>query len=326
MIALLFLDGGQWPVLLLLAAMVACALVLQRRHARARRAMLGVRADAVAGAPVWLRTRAVCGALALLACGVAWLRPVGVGDEASDGADVALCIDVSWSMAARDQQPSRLGAVQRAIDAFVASPQASHTRLALCLFAGDAVLRVPLTHDAAALAFLANDLVPGAHGLGGTDPAAAIAVAQRALPAGRGAAIVVCSDGEDFPGNGPAAAAAAQAAGIAVHVLACGDEAGSKIPVATAAGEVFLVDGDGKEIVSRCERDHLAAIARAGGGRVVVADERALLDLHASTLLPAARAAAVRDGRLQPVALQHWPLCVAWLLWMLSAWLPERRR
>lgn len=264
-------------------------------------------------------------AVALLLVGVALLQPAVPGDEGEGGADVVLCVDASWSMACRDETPSRLGAVQAAVDELAAA--LGRSRLGLCVFAGDAELRAPLTADGAAVAAMVGGLVAGTHGLGGSDPGAAILCALALLErTQRPGSIVLLSDGEDFAGNGPAAAARAAAAGHVVHCLGVGDPAGSKIAVVVDGREVFLRSGDGAEVVSRLEVGNLRAIAAAGGGRFARLSPGSLRELHDEELLPSARAAALRAGRVAAVHLPAVPLLLALLLWMLRACLREWSR
>lgn len=324
MTGVVLLWPAWWPVLLLLPA---SAWVL-RRAARAvdaaRARALGTRARAVAGQPAFVRTRGALAAAAGAMATVALLQPVvpGAGDAA---ADVVVCIDVSWSMAARDAAPTRLGAVQRELDALVADLRGS--RLALVAFGGDATLVMPLSCDGVAAQVLARDLVAGAAGAPGTDPGAAIDLAVALLQRAPGpGSIVVATDGEDFAGTGRAAAARAAAAGARVFALGVGDPAGSKIVVTDEGGETFLRDGAGAEVVTRLELDALRTLAAAGGGRLLAATGARLAELHAGELLPAARAAALRAGRAVAVPRYHGPLLAALLLWMLRACLPERRR
>lgn len=325
MSALVFLSPQAWPLLLLVPLSVGGLWLLALRHERWLHAELGPRGRALVGRarrPL-LRGCAV-GAWALLLV-VALLRPVGVGSEGEDGADVVLVLDVSWSMAARDLAPSRLAACQRAIEVLAAAAPAS--RLALVAFAGDASLQVPLTSDGAALVAMANELLPGALGRPGTDPGAAIDLAAAQLSrAGRPGAIFVCSDGEDFVGGGAMAAARALAAGHAVHGFGCGDPTGSKIPVDLGDRETFLRDADGRDIVSARLDEPMAAMAAAGGGVYTELAPEALRGIHERHVLPAARAAAVRAGRLQPLPWQQWPLLAALLFWMLLLCQRERVR
>jgi Ca-activated chloride channel family protein len=321
-----FLWPAHWPCALL--ALPAAAALWRWRRARERRLQqqLGAGADRLVGAPAAARWRWAADAVAALLLGVAALEPAMAGDVGEAGGDVALCVDVSWSMAARDQQPSRLGRAQQAIARFAAS--AADARAALVGYAGDAFRVAPLTADLAAVATLAAELAPGAHGRAGTDPGAAIDLAVALLQrGGRAGAVVVLSDGEDFAGGALAAAARARSAGFPVHTLGLGTAQGGKIVVDGGAGEAFLQDAAGDDIVTHGEFDALAAWAAAGGGRfAALADVDGLRALHDGVLAPAAREAAVRAGRLQPLPLWRWPLFAALALWMLAACAQERRR
>lgn len=324
MIALQFLWPAWWPLLLALPLLALAAYAVARHAERRRARMLGARLPAVAGRARRPRLRALADSAAVVAVGVALLHPVVPGDEGDGGVDVVLCVDVSWSMAARDAAPSRLGFVQREIAGLLGIDAAS--RIALVTFAGDAELAAPPTDDLAAIAAIAGELEPGTHGRAGSDPGAAIDRAVALLRRSpRCGAIVVLSDGEDFAGGGPAAAARALAAGFEVHAFGCGDPAGSKIVVAGAGGERFLRDGSGADVVTRLEVANLRALAAAGGGDYRALQPGGLRELHDRTLLPAARASAVRAGRLVPVPLFHWPLLAAFVLWMLRWCVRERR-
>ncbi|MCU0864201.1 MAG: VWA domain-containing protein [Planctomycetes bacterium] len=325
MIALVWLLPSYWP-LLLLVPLLALWLWRRTQADRARRdAQLGANGVRLVGRFGWLRLRTAAGAVVVLLLVLVGLQPVGVGAVVDDGADVVLCVDLSASMAARDVAPSRLGRVQQEVAALAAA--APGARFGLVAYAGAAELRCPRTTDLPAVVAMVQELVPGTTGKAGTDPGAAIERAAALLRSGDGGAIVVLGDGEDFAGNGSAAAAAARARGAVVHTVGCGDPAGSKIVVDGEAGEQFLRAADGSEVVSRLELASLQAIAAAGGGECRrTADELVLPRLYAERILPRARELALRAGRLQPVHRHHVLLLIAILLWMLSWCLPERRR
>jgi Ca-activated chloride channel family protein len=274
---------------------------------------------------VHVRARAGCGAVAFVAAAVALLQPAwGEGEDAPAAPDVVLCLDVSRSMAARDQAPSRLAAAQQQIDRLAAASLG--TRLALVVFAGDARLLVPLTSDAVAVAAVAATLAPGAAGRGGSDLGAAIDTALAALRRARsvGGSIVVLSDGEDFGGAGIAAAARARAADVPVYCLGLGSVAGSKLVVDGPVGEVFVQDASGADVVTHLDAEGLAAIAAAGGGSYgPVTTVLALQRLHDAELAPRALAATVRAGAATPAHRYQWFLLAAIGCWMLRRWLPE---
>lgn len=323
-----FVAGAWWPLLLLVPLLLAGGAWLSARARRRRQQLLGARATALVGRRVHRFARAGGAAAALAAAALALLQPAwGEGDGPPAAPDVLLCLDVSRSMAARDQAPSRLAAAQQQIERLAAG--CLGTRLGLVAFAGDARLLVPLTTDAAAVAAVAATLAPGAVGRGGTDLGAAVDTALAALQraGAAGGSIVVLSDGEDFAGAGAAAAARARAARVEVHCLGFGGEAGSKVVVAAPGGELFLQDAAGDDVVTRLEREGLVAIAAAGGGGYEhAADADTLSCLHAERLAPRALAAAVRAGARLPAHRYQWFLLAAIGFWMLRRWLPEWRR
>ena len=322
---LVFVWPAYWPWLLSLPLVVLPLRWHARSVARRRRLLLGARAEVLLGQPAHRRLRASLLALALLCFAVALLQPVRPGPGAVLGADVVLCVDVSRSMAARDVAPSRAGVAIAAIAELV--QHAPGSRLALVAFAGTAERIAPLTHDGPAIAELAQQLQPGLLAGGGTDPGAALTVAGGLVRSRPGAAIVLLGDGEDFVGNGVAAAEALAAAGHRVHTLGIGTEAGSKIVVDGPSGETFFRDAAGQEVVTHCDFASLRAIAAAGEGRASLLDlGDELVRLHDDELVPAARAAALRAGTLEPVPCFQLPLCLGLLFWMLRRAVPTFRR
>lgn len=316
-----------WP-LLALAPFGLCAWVRWRRRTeQALRDELGPRHTWLAGVPVPLRWRGTALGAAWLGAGLALLDPVwGEVPGEVAGADVVFCLDVSTSMLARDVVPDRLGAARAAIAALAeAAPGA---RFGLVVYAGSAELAAPLSADRHAVADLAATAALSSAGRGGSDPGAAIERAVQLLQRGksRAGAVVVCSDGEDFVGNGAAAAARAQAAGAAVHALGCGRPIPCKVTVDTADGPQFLRDGAGQEVLTALVPDALAAVAAAGGGRVVPGTAMALQELYERVVRPAALAARRADPDHVAAHRFGWPLSVAVLAWMLFLCLPERRR
>ncbi len=322
-----FLVPEWWPALLLVIVAVWAGFVLAKAAAARRTKHFHGREDAVCGRRGYGRTRAGCAAGAAACAAVALLQPVcGPGDGAPVGPEVVLCLDVSRSMDARDAVSSRLAAAQRAIDVFAKGGPG--TRLGLVLYAGAARLAAPLSDDLPAVAAIARTAFTGAVERGGSDLGAAIDAGAAALQRSRApaGAIVVLGDGEDFGGAGVEAAKRARAAGLVVHCVGFGSEAGSKIVVAADGAESYLRDTSGAFVVTRLEREHLAAVAAAGGGRFLApAVDGAVERLIGDTLLPAARAAAVHDESRAPAHRFQWPLLAALLLWMLRLALPERR-
>lgn len=321
----LFVHAEALPIVL--AAPLAYVVLRQRDGARARRLarVLGPRSHLLAGdlsAPQ-RRWRRATFALGLLFALLAALQPTW-GEEPRPrerrGADVVVCLDVSRSMLARDVVPDRLGAAVRGITAMV--ERARGDRLALVVFAGDAKLLVPLTHDGTTFAELLASADPALVTRGGTDLAAALRVAQEALDGSdrAHATVIVVTDGEDHGGAGRAVAGELGAQGTAVHCAGIGSASGSKIVVedSGAGGQAFLRTRAGDEVVSAMDRAGLGAIAAAGGGVFVDATASgalAFVDLWTDHVAPRARSSIESDDRRDRAHRYQSPLLVAWLLW-----------
>jgi len=327
MIGLSFAVPAWWPVLLVLPVVAAVGVWRQRRRARVVHDALGPRAERLLGAETNTAVRRLLALLALVCLAVAFLQPVA-GDEDAEpaGPDIFVGLDVSWSMAAQDLQPSRYRSAVAEIAALAAGARGA--RLGLVAFAGEARLLVPLCTDIQAVAAVADRLAPGAELRGGTDLGAAIDAAVEALERAGSAAgnIVLLTDGEDFAGKGLAAAARARARGVVVHCIGYGTDIGSKIAVEDEGGQSFLRDASGEEVISQLDPEVLTALAAAGGGEYGSgAEPGALGSLYDNRMLPRARDVAVATAGAQLAHRFQWPLLAAFVLWMLRFVIPERR-
>jgi Ca-activated chloride channel family protein len=329
----LFARPELAPLLLVAPlAWLALRFVAQGR-ARALAQSVGPRAAADAeraqgGAPR-LRRRLI--ALGLLCATLALLGPLFGEVEhpvAPRGADVALVLDVSRSMLARDADGTRLQAAQREIDAL--ARRAAGDRLALIVFAGSARRLVPLTADLASFRALAEGVGPDSVLLGGSDPAAGLDEALAALGGGGHgdvAAIVLLSDGESLTGDALAAAQRCAARGVPVHAVGFGSRAGSKIALSEGGREEFLKDRAGREVVTSLAVDELTRLAGAAGGRFVeaTASPHPLLELFDAEIAPRARRAFAADERRNRANRYQWPLAGAFICWFVAALARSRR-
>jgi Ca-activated chloride channel family protein len=326
-----------WPagLPLLLLVPVAFVLLLMADRARRRRVehVVGPRVRAHA-AELGIRRRRLRPALfavaALLAL-FAVLQPVwGTASDATTrrGVDIVVCLDVSRSMLARDVEPDRLAFAKARIRAL--SERAAGDRMALVLFAGEATLAVPLTRDLPSFADLADMASPLSVPLGGTDLGAALKTALGALEGrtGQHEAVVLMTDGDDPDARGLRLAETARDRGITVHCVGLGSLRGAKIPVEGAAGETFLKDRAGREVVTAMDGDRLSRIALTAGGTYVTAGDGAapLLDLYEDRILPMARMTLGDGDRRDRENRFQWFLLAAFLLWITDLGLSERRR
>ncbi|MFM8981002.1 MAG: VWA domain-containing protein, partial [Planctomycetia bacterium] len=323
--ALLSRPGWAWA--LLLAPLAWWLLrVLERRAAARRRALLGPREQRLASAVPPRRRAAARLLFALgLALGLLALARPRLGGAAPvtawRGMDLVVALDVSRSMLARDLAPDRLSRAARELEALAAAAEGD--RLGLVLFAGEARVRVPLTRDRAAVARVAAGARPEDVLRGGTDLAAALDAAGSLVEGGAEArgAVLLLTDGEDHGGRGAEAAGRLRARGIAVHVLGVGSEQGARIAVPRAgltpgaAGEDYLRDRAGREVLTRLSSATLARVAQAGGGTFTRLSGEApvLPGLHAREVRPRARAEQAASTRSEPADRTPW-LALAALL------------
>jgi Ca-activated chloride channel family protein len=187
----------------------------------------------------------------------------------SRGVDLVLAIDVSQSMAARDQKPDRLGAARRESVALLQALEGSP--VGVVEFAGEARLVSPLSTDREGLASVVETAEIGDVGRPGTDVGAAVRLAATLLrrPGDRPRAIVLVSDGENLSGDPRAGLAAAREAGARLFAIGIGTPEGSIIPLVDSTGNVTGAkhDASGQLVKTRLDERLLVDLARRGGGR-----------------------------------------------------------
>lgn len=283
-----FARAGLWPWLLALPVLWA---VLWALFDRSRRAVqrYGARGGDAVPSPLLRSLRYVVLAGLSLLC---WMDP-RLGDEEvaveRRGLDIVFCLDTSRSMLARDLEPSRLGRALQDIRSVLPELKGGD-RVALVVFAGEARLWVPLTHDVDSFAGLLDEVDTDIVKVGGTDIAAALRKAlELADPQNIAtSAVVLMTDGEDLLGAGRQAAAELKDKGLIVYTVGYGSAMGSKITVSDGGKESFLRDQGGDEVVSRMDPESLRAVAEVTGGEFLRADAMALplLQLHDKRLVP----------------------------------------
>ncbi|MDJ0867540.1 MAG: VWA domain-containing protein [Myxococcota bacterium] len=268
---------------------------------------------------------------ALAALAVALLGPrLGMRTQwvAASGADVVLLLDVSRSMDAVDVAPSRLVRARRIAGQLLERLEPGD-RAALAAFASRGVTATPLTPDTAALVEMLPAFDTGLIRDGGSDPVAGLDAALAAFEpdSERPRVVVVLSDGEAPEGAALAAAERARRAEARVVTVALGSDTGATVP----DGGMPLRDLSGRVVVSRRDRDALAALASATDGTPFDGDRWGEIDLEA------ARGAVRRDAgrapgelvprrvaatRVAPFAALAFALL--WIEWIASARAPAR--
>ncbi len=277
-----------WPALVVLPVVwLALRLLFARAHAAIAR--YGAAPLQPVATPAWRALRITV----LYGLGVlCWMDPRW-GDEPvaveRRGLDLIVCLDTSRSMLAADMEPTRLQRALRDVRAVLPSLQGGD-RIGLVVFAGEARLQIPLTHDLDSFRGLLDEVDTDVVRRGGTDLAAALRKAlQLADPEqARTTAVLLLTDGEDLAGAGQQAATELAAKGLVVHAVGYGSSLGSKISVDEGGAQAYLRDKAGQDVVSRLDPESLRRLAAATGGEFVRAEALALPlnELHDKRLLP----------------------------------------
>lgn len=264
-------------VLLLVPAAVVAALWVERR--RSRYAVAFTNLDLLASVAAtqrrsWLRwVPLVLFVLALAAASTALARPRATVKTAASRVTIVLLVDVSGSMRADDVKPTRLGAAQAAMNAFLKKIPAG-VKVGLVSFSTEPDVLVLPTTDREIMRQGVSLLEPDAGTALGDGVAVAVRVVQSSVGHARRdkkghipAAIVLLSDGAQTRGilQPLEGAARAKAAGIPVYTVALGTNHGTLGPGAFG-GFGFGSPPPGARFPVRPDPATLRAIAEETGG------------------------------------------------------------
>jgi len=322
-----------WLGLALVAVVALLYLRYERRRARILAAFAGGLAGRLSRAEDdrqrhvrWGLRMAGLLALAIAAAGPRW------GEEvvrmSSRGSDLVFVFDTSKSMDARDVPPSRLEEARR--EALALLDAAGGDRIGVVAFAGDAVALTPLTLDHSAVRLLVESLNTDALSTPGSDLGRGLRTALRVLPEEDASqqAIVLFTDGEDLEGGVEDAVAQVVRRGVRVFAVGVGTPAGQTIPLLDERGfqTGVKLGPDGQPIVSRLDAPALRTMARRTRGQYFAAPHPGgeIVRLRAAL---AGVGEGAREGRLgaRPVERFPWFALAAWILFVASWLLPERR-
>ncbi len=157
------------------------------------------------------------------------------------GVDIVFCIDVSKSMDAQDLPPSRLIRAKIQIESFL--NRLKGDRICVIAFAGEAVIKSPLTNDYDAIRMLLSSLTTDTIPEYGTDIGAALEEASDALSTGSDNRLVILiSDGEDHSGRVSLATEELRRQGIPVYTMGVGSPDGGMVYHPVFGGQVTAFD------------------------------------------------------------------------------------
>jgi Ca-activated chloride channel family protein len=256
--------------LLVVPAAVAAYLWLDgRRDARAAAwAPLSLLPNMASRPPVWRRhlpTALLLAGLSLLLVGFA--RPEASVTVKRQDATVVLVLDVSGSMAAKDSQPTRLGAARAAAKRYVDKLPKGY-RMSVITFSDHTTLATPPTHDLDRVRAVIDRTRSGPQGTALADAVVRAVQVAKIVPAKLGArrppaVVVLFSDGGQTSGRvtPQQAAQLAQNAHIPITTVAVGT------PDGVVAQPVQ--GGYTERIQVPVQPAVMQAIARTSGGRFV---------------------------------------------------------
>ncbi len=261
-----------WAILLLIAGFAYAG--HKRRQALARFAESGLH-PLINTSTSYTRRRwkAVLLVIAFALCVIAAARPAWNPVPKTlrrQGRDVVFILDVSRSMLAEDLRPNRLERAKLSILDSIEKLQGD--RVGLIAFAGNAVVKCPLTLDYGFFRMMLNDVSPGSVARGGTMIGDAIRKAMDEVfddQEKRYKDIILITDGEDHDSFPVEAAADAGDRGIRLLAIGIGDEEqGKRIPITDESGQYTFLKYKGQEVWSRLDADTLRKMVNVTpGGR-----------------------------------------------------------
>ena len=191
------------------------------------------------------------------------------------GSDLYVMIDVSRSMLATDVPPSRLERAKADVLSLV--NQLDGERIGLIAFAGQAVVKCPLTVDYDSFRRSLIELDPNSAPRGGTAIGDAIRKSLEVFQANsqRDQAILLITDGDDQQSYPLEAAAAAAERKVAIFSVGLGDATtGARIPQRSSQGKEIagtFVEHEGQQVWSKLDGSLLQEIALKTSGVYVPA-------------------------------------------------------
>jgi len=266
--------------------------------------------------------------LAASALALALLDPALTESRDRTEGAVVLLLDASGSMLADDGGVPRIDSQRAAARALV--DQLPDVSVGIVAYAGRAFSLTPPTRDRGAIEMYLAALDPSIVTQSGSALDAAIRQGINLLtvegeaPTGT---LILMGDGDDTddPDGGISAATLARGAGLIVHTLGFGTDAGAYVPaldISSGATSGYLTSSDGEMIVSRRAVDLLRQVSRGGGGIYADGeDDEAVLRL-ASTIrgTPTADSAPTRF-----LPRFSWLALVCLVLLVVEPWAATRR-
>ncbi len=190
-------------------------------------------------------------------------KPIKEKGTAGTGIDIMIALDVSKSMLAEDEKPTRLDKAKELI--YKLTAQLQDNRIGLVVFAGRAYLQIPLTSDIGAAKMFVSNANPNLISWQGTVIGDALTLCNNSLDTKekKYKAAILITDGEDQDTKALDAAKELTEKGVIVHTVGVGSVAGAPIIEGT---NDYKKDADGNTVITKLNTSLLQQIADATGG------------------------------------------------------------
>ncbi|MEQ9465108.1 MAG: VWA domain-containing protein [Haliea sp.] len=243
----------------------------------------------------------------IAAAGPSWKKIPQPVEQVEDA--LVLVLDLSYSMKATDQPPSRLDRARQKLLDLLGTRREGQT--GLVAYAGDAHVVTPLTDDTATIANLLPALNPDMMPLPGSDTAGALRLALELLASAGvgGGRILLLTDGVDED-EVSRMGRQLRSAGVTLSVLGLGTAGGAPMPLPRGG---FRRDDSGAIVIPRLEEGPLQALAQAAGGRY----QRLRVDNSDLETLLSQAATATETSLAEGLAADAWEDQGYWLIVLL---------
>jgi Ca-activated chloride channel homolog len=215
-------------------------------------------------------------ALALLIISAANPRKIKPTETKNTGIDLMFVLDVSNSMLSADIKPTRLSAAKQLIKDLTQTLNVK--RVGLIVFAGNALLQLPITHDKKAAEMYIDQVDTDAIPDQGTSIGNALALCDESLNLNefKYKAVVLISDGEAHDNTAVKMAEQLHDHGVVVYCIGAGTSQGTVFK--EAGSTQYMKDEDGKTVISRLNESLLKDVASITGGNFyLLNDQKAII-------------------------------------------------
>lgn len=249
------------------------------------------------------------------------------GTEKSSGIDIIIALDVSKSMLSQDIKPTRLDRAKQLINQL--TDNLYNNRVGLEVFAGQAILQMPLTDDIGAIKmYLSNintDMVP----IPGTAIGDALNLANNVLDSNdrKHKAVILLTDGEDHDPKTEDAVKNLYNHGVTVFTVGIGTAQGS--PILDPVTNAYKKDQDGNTVISKLNEKELKDIAAGTGGSYLLLNNDASAINNITGKINNMEKKLIVSGKVgNRQYFYYFPFLIAFVLLLLviELFIPERKK